>query len=303
MKTHHRRLRCRGLDFHVAHWGEDAPAQLILLHGWGDCGATFAPLCAHWARRAPVAAPDMRGFGQSAHSGPHYWFADYIADLDAILDALSPTQPLALIGHSMGAQIASLYAGIRPERITHLVILDGLFLPDTPSDQAPKRYRSWLHQLQEPPQARVYPDFHSLATRIQKQHPSLNAPRALEVAKAWAGEVDSGVQLHMDPRHRMRGPLLFRATESKAIWQQITAATLFVDGDQSAFAQAIDHAERDARRACFQRRNEKRIEGAGHMLHFDAPEQTAASVDAWLVDQGWPSGGASDATTRPHAPT
>ena len=130
----------------------------------------------------------MRGFGQSAHSGPHYWFADYIADLDALLDALSPAQPLALVGHSMGAQIASLYAGIRPERISQLVILDGLFLPDTPSDQAPKRYRSWLHQLQDPPQARVYADFHSLATRIQKQHPSLSAPRALDVAKAWAGK-------------------------------------------------------------------------------------------------------------------
>lgn len=299
MNTRSRMVHCRGLDFHVAHWGNDAPPQLVLLHGWGDCGATFSPMCAHWAQRAPVAAPDMRGFGQSAHAGPHYWFADYVADLDALLDALSPTQPLALIGHSMGAQIASLYAGIRPERVSRLVILDGLFLPDTPSDQAPKRYRSWLHQLQEPPQARVYPDFHSLASRIRKQHPRLSAQRALEVAQAWAREVDGGVQLRMDPRHRMRGPLLFRVAESKAIWQQITAPTLFLDGGQSAFAQAIDVRERDERRACFRHRDEQVMEEAGHMLHFDDPDQTAARIDAWLVAQGWPGGGTSEATTRP----
>lgn len=301
MSGGHPPIRCRGLDFHVPHWGGKQRPQLVLVHGWGDCGETFAPLLSAWSHEATVAAPDMRGFGRTAHTGPHYWFADYIADLDALLQALNPDQPVALVGHSMGAQIASLYAGVRPERVSHLVVLDGLFLPDTPPELAPKRYRTWLHQLQEPPGARIYPDFDTLAERIRTQHPALNQERALEVAQAWAVDTEGGVRLRMDPHHRMRGPLLFKAAESKAVWREVTAPTLFVDGEQSAFAQAIDQGEREERRACFRHREERVIAGAGHMLHFDAPNETTDLVGAWLKDQGWPGGGTM-ATAQPDTP-
>ena len=110
-------LQARGLRFAVHRWGEDGAPALVLLHGWGDSGASFAPLAERWARHAPVAAPDMRGFGGSDHlASGDYYFSDYIPDLDALLAQLSPQAPVALVGHSMGAQIASLYAGIRPER-------------------------------------------------------------------------------------------------------------------------------------------------------------------------------------------
>ncbi|WP_052368131.1 alpha/beta fold hydrolase [Algiphilus aromaticivorans] len=283
-------LQARGLRFAVHRWGEDGAPALVLLHGWGDSGASFAPLAERWARHAPVAAPDMRGFGGSDHlASGDYYFSDYIPDLDALLAQLSPQAPVALVGHSMGAQIASLYAGIRPERVAQLVILDGLHLPDSDPADAPKRYRRWLAQLAAPTEARAYESFDALAERVRHQHPALSEADALRIAHAWGHAEGEGVVLRMDPRHRIRGPLLYRAAESKAIWREITAPTLFVDGARSPFPEAVDAEERAARRACFARHEVVTLPEAGHMLHFDAPEATAETVESWLRTQGWPA--------------
>lgn len=279
-------LHARGIDFHVGHWGADRAPRLVLLHGWGDCADTFDALIRPLAAVQPVAAPDMRGFGRSGHAAGDYWFADYIADVDALLQQLSPEAPVALAGHSMGAQIASLYAGVRPERVSHLVVLDGLFLPDSDSSDAVRRYRNWLHQLQHPPTARTYADFAALAERIGKQHPDLDADQLHAIAQAWGQQTADGVCLRMDPQHRSRGPLLYRAAESKAIWREVRAPTLFIDGARSPFARAIPIAEIEARRVCFAQRSEQRID-AGHMLHFDAPVATAALMADWLHAHDW----------------
>jgi pimeloyl-ACP methyl ester carboxylesterase len=44
-------------------------------------------------------------------------FADYLADLDMLLDHYAPGQAVDLVGHSMGGNVAMMYAGVRPERI------------------------------------------------------------------------------------------------------------------------------------------------------------------------------------------
>lgn len=96
-----------------------------MLHGWGDCGASFGFTAAALPRGYRVIAPDWRGFGDSGHNPAGYWFPDYLADLDELLEALGSNGPLPLVGHSMGANVAALYAGIRPERVAEAI---GAFL-------------------------------------------------------------------------------------------------------------------------------------------------------------------------------
>ncbi|MFX7140344.1 alpha/beta fold hydrolase, partial [Acinetobacter baumannii] len=65
-----------------------------------------------------VIAPDWRGFGLTERApAQSYWFPDYLADLDAILDHYAGEEAINLLGHSIGGNVVSLYAGVRPQRI------------------------------------------------------------------------------------------------------------------------------------------------------------------------------------------
>src|SRR5450830_2042280 len=114
-------LPLRGLRAHVRHWGEPEAPLLFMLHGWMDVSASFQFVVDHLQREWHVIAPDWRGFGLSERSGRDgYWYPDYLADLDALLSFYSPQAPVRLLGHSMGANVAMMYSGIRPQRIEKL---------------------------------------------------------------------------------------------------------------------------------------------------------------------------------------
>ncbi|HEX4870690.1 MAG TPA: alpha/beta fold hydrolase [Nevskiaceae bacterium] len=277
-------VRARGLRHHLRIWGEDSAPPLLLLHGFLDVSATFAPLATPLAAAGwRVVAPDFRGFGHSQWPEDGYWFADYVADLEALVRALfGDSAALPVIGHSMGGQVAALYAGLRPSRVSRLAVLDSLFLPDGEAAQAAERYRRWLDALQAPLREQRYPDYPTLAGRIRKTHPQLDERQALFVAQCWARPLaGGGVSLRADPRHRLPFPLLYRAAEAETIWRQVQAPTLFVEARRSPFYQGFPAAQRAARRACFAAAQVVEIE-AGHMLHFDAPAATAAAVIDFL---------------------
>ena len=276
-------IRVRGLRYHVRRWGDPAAPKVFLLHGWLDTSATWQPVAAGLLPDFQVLCPDWRGFGLSEWPQDGYWFQDYVADFEAVVDHYSPKEPILLAGHSMGGQVASLYAGLRPERVTKLACLDSLFLPDMDMPLAPKRFRAWLDELKDLPEQKTYASFEELAVRVRKQHPQLSPERALFVARGWGREDAQGrISLCADPKHRLRGPGLYHAEESVAIWRNVTARTLFLDGGKSLFAQAIPAAETQRRRALFRDRHEAKIENAGHMLHFDAPEETARQIAEFL---------------------
>src|SRR5690606_41631364 len=87
-----------------------------------DVGASFQRFVDSLSLSREVVALDWRGFGGShASPGDSYWFYDYYADLDAVIDHISPEAPIDLLGHSMGGNIAMIYAGTCPQRIRRLV--------------------------------------------------------------------------------------------------------------------------------------------------------------------------------------
>lgn len=272
-------VRARGLRFHVRIWGRPGQPALWLMPGLLDTSATWEPVASALARHWQVFSPDARGMGHTEWPQDGYWFPDYVADLDALLQHYSPLRPVLLAGHSMGAQVSSLFAGLRPERVRKLACLDGLFLPDMETSLAVKRYRRWLEDLAKPTAARSYASFDELSQRVRKFHPQLDAAQALFIAQCWGQEDGRGrVRLLADPKHYLTGPGLYRAAESMEIWKQVTAPTLFVDGGASNFRKTITAAEVAERRACFRSHQATVLEGAGHMLHFDRPAETAAAI-------------------------
>src|SRR5258708_16223782 len=90
------RVALRGLDHQVLTWGDPAAPKRFLIHGWMDVGASFQFLVDAFAGEAFAIAPDLRGFGRSAWQPQGYWFADYVADLEALLDAFAPGENIDL---------------------------------------------------------------------------------------------------------------------------------------------------------------------------------------------------------------
>ncbi len=276
-------LRLRGLRFHLRHFGDESAPLLIYLHGWLDTSATFAPVGELLGARYHVIALDQRGYGYSEWPADGYYFPDYIADVDALVDALAPAQPFTLVGHSMGAQVASIYAGLKPERVARLAILDGHGVPDMPATLLPKRFGKWLEQLKGPAREKTYTSFEELAARVKKQHNQLSDEKALFIAQGWGrADADGRIRLLADPKHRLDMPTLYRSSESVEIWKNVSAPTLFIDGALSPFFKMLPPEERARRRECFARREELTLEAAGHMLHFDQPQALAEMLLAHL---------------------
>lgn len=279
-------LDVRGLRYHCRCWGAHDAPKLFLLHGWMDVSASFQFLVDAFAREWRVIAPDWRGYGLTAWSGvDSYWIPDYFADLDRLLAHFQPDAPVNLIGHSMGGNVACLYAGVRPQRVANLINLEGFGMAATRPNDAPLRYARWLDELVEPQRFRDYASFDELAERLMGGNARLTRERALFLARHWGHEAPSGrVELRSDPAHKRVNPVQYQLEEAKACWRRVGARVLWVDGDASETRTRlrIDDAEHAARKACFGNLVAHTIAGAGHMLHHDQPEALARVIEAFL---------------------
>lgn len=277
----------RGLRYHCRCWGDRRAPKLFMLHGWMDVSASFQFLVDALRGNWRVIAPDWRGFGLSdrAKHGS-YWFPDYFADLECLLDHFQPDVQVTLIGHSMGGNVAAMYAGIRPERVGRLVNLEGFGLAGTRAEKAPERYARWLVELAgEKPSFREYETFEALAGRLQGSNSRLSGEKAAFLARHWGRATPEGrVELASDPAHKLVNPVLYRIEEAEACWRKVIAPVLWVAGAESKVPEmlklsSVDLAER---KKCFQRLTELVIPGAGHMVHHDQPQRLAEIIEEFL---------------------
>ena len=276
----------RGLRYHCRTWGDPAQPKLFLLHGWMDVSASFQffvdALHGDWH----AIAPDWRGYGLTQWSGANsYWFPDYLADLDALLERFSPDRAVNLLGHSMGGNVASLYAGVRPERVAKLVNLEGFGLRGNDTAEAPGRYARWLAELSEPQRFRDYASFDELAARLQNVNPRLTPERARFLAHHWGMPTPDGrVGLRSDPAHKRVNPILYRLEEAEACWRAVTAPVLWVEGTESETIRRlrIDGPAYEARKRAFSNLTAHTLSDAGHMLHHDQPATLARIVEDFL---------------------
>jgi len=127
------------LALHLLEWGAHGPV-VLLLHGFLEHAHVWdwvAPPLANAGYH--VFALDWRGHGDSEWigAGGYYHFIDYVADLAALVPQLAGR--VTPVAHSMGGGAAVLYAGTEPERVSALVSIEGLGVPDTEPCTVPER--------------------------------------------------------------------------------------------------------------------------------------------------------------------
>jgi pimeloyl-ACP methyl ester carboxylesterase len=290
------RVALRGLDSHVLTWGSIAAPKLLLLHGWMDVAASFQFLVDAFVRERYVIAPDLRGYGGSAWQPQGYWYADYVADLEALVEAFAPGETVDLAGHSLGGNVVLHYAGIRPARARRVISLDAFGVRAEESSAAPEKYTKWLDALLTPPEFASYDSFEAVADRLQKNSRRLTRDQAAFLARHWARDSPDGrVRLSSDPRHKLPFPTVYRIEETYAVWRNITAPTLWIAAADSNIPKWLDdHPEGEGATDSFDVVKRRfahipngrlvTIPDAGHMLHHDRPAAVAAAMEAFLSE-------------------
>lgn len=290
----------RNLDYHVQVWGEPGPGKtpLVMVHGWMDVAASYQFVVDAFAQDHYVIAPDWRGYGLTAcPDADNYWFPDYMADLDFLLDHYAPDQAVNLVGHSMGGNVAMLYAGVRPGRIRRLVNLEGFGMPATRPEQAPARFGQWMDELKSLHKGeldlRPYDTADGVARRLMKTNPRLarddaGRHRAEWLAQHWAQPNATGQwEIMGDPAHKIINAQLYRVDETQEIFKCITAPTLCVEATDNRLDQwhkgryTLD--EYHARIQAVPHLTTGLIEDAGHMLHHDQPQKLAQMIENFIA--------------------
>jgi pimeloyl-ACP methyl ester carboxylesterase len=275
-----------GLRYHLLEWGDPdvGDTTCVLIHGFLDLAWGWdAVCCSGLADRFHVVAPDMRGHGDSDRVGPggYYHFADYVADLAALLDGFAGRR-LVLVGHSMGGAIAFYYAGTYPERVARLALLEGIGPPVLDRD-GPSRMRSWIAGWRDAldREPHLYPDVAAAAARLRQHDSLLGEELALELADRGTRALPGGHLFKHDPLHLTRGPYPFDVAVAAEFWRAIECPVLAVEASESSFR--LPGGELEERLACFKDVRRETLPGAGHMMQRHQPAALATLLGDFLA--------------------
>ena len=295
----------RNLNYHVLVWGEssarraattlgadarlDGRGGVLPVHGGRAERGVFCQAPHHRRRLAWLWQNDGR-------ATDNYWFPDYLADLDFLLDHYAPNQPVDLVGHSMGGNVVMMYAGSRPGRVRRLVNLEGFGMPENRPSQAPGRYAKWMDELKSlqrgEMELKAYDTSAGVARRLMKTNPRLARDEA-GIAKAnwlathWAAENAAGQwEILGDPAHKIINANLSNLAEALELYKCITAPVLAVEASDDSMSTwwkgkySLDqyHERLKSVPNC----TVAVIDDAGHMLHHDQPEELAGMLEAFV---------------------
>lgn len=288
----------RDQNYHVRVWGDPKhpykTKPLVLLHGWMDVGASFQFLVDALEEKRLIIAPDWRGFGLTHNHSEqdHFVFADYLGDLDFLLDHYFGDQPIDLLGHSMGGNVCMLYAGVRPERIHKLINLEGFGMASTRPSQAPNRYAKWLDELKKFHQGEIslqhYEDSNAVANRLIKTNPKISIDKAQWLATHWAhAEGDGKWHILGSSAHKLSSANLYREDETREIHKRIVAPVLCVTAEEDSlkkwWGEQYTMDEFYERMKVIANITFHKLAQTGHMLHHDQPEALAKVIEKFLT--------------------
>ncbi len=260
-------------------WNSTGAKPLLALHGWLDNAASFSRL-ASLLPEYRVVALDLIGHGKSSHrpTGATYHFVDYVRD---VVDAASVLgwERYTLLGHSLGAGIASLVASVAKHEVSELVLIDGIGPIPSNTASAPKRLaqsivkRRKISDRQSPP----YPDWLS-AAKVRKQAGDLDLESAQILVRRGAEQQQDGVRWRSDPRLKLPSPIYIAEEQAQAFLQAISAPTLLIKAKQGMLNRLACIAPRIAAVPSIQVVEMK----GGHHLHLDDPKPVAKQILQFL---------------------
>lgn len=275
-----RRLQWHGLTMAALEWGREGQPKVLALHGWMDNAASFIPL-AERLDGFHIVAPDFVGHGRSdhrpAHCGAH--FIDWVADTLGFVQALGWSE-YSILGHSMGAAIGIQTAGVAPDAVFRLALVDGFGPLSDPPEEGPARLARALEAERAMARSNrvLCRSFQEAVAARRKSGRDLGPEAAGLLVERATEPCESGVRFRHDPRLRL--PSRTRLTEDQVLaFLRAVSCPVLAVRPLGGWPVPADVIER--RLGALQHLDRIEVEG-GHHVHLTHPERVAGPVADFL---------------------
>ena len=261
-------------------WGNPEGMPVLAFHGWLDNAATFDHL-APYLKEFRLVSLDLPGHGLSEHrsSGSSYHFSDIIVDVLEVLHVLG-WQRFSLLGHSMGAGVASYLAGTIPEKISSLILIEGLGSLAQKADKMPEILRESAEQWQQLPNKKlpIYPDVET-AVKVRHHVGGIEESSVRTLVARGLQPVDGGFTWRSDPRLKIKSRHYLTEEQACAFLEQITAPVLLIEAEN---AKQDQWKELLLKRIPYIKNLQHRKVSGDHHLHLDNPQEVAVVIREFL---------------------
>lgn len=271
------------LRLHFTDWGNGSAPPLILIHGSHDQSRSWDAVAHALRQTFHVIALDLRGHGDSDWAmGSSYSQVDHVYDLACLIKSVGLAK-VTIIGHSMGGMVGLTYAGTFPERVSRLIVLDGVIsAPGRAAKQIDLRIANWIADLDGIAlrNVRRYSSISEGADRILARNQRLTREQALHLAThALRQNAAGGYRWKFDPYVRARTPNRSSPEDLAALYSRIQCPTLLVSGSESF----VPDPETAGLVRHFQQAELVKIDGAGHWLHHEKTDEVVSAIQSFLA--------------------
>jgi len=262
-----------GLQIAYRSWGDPQNPPILAMHGWLDNANSFEQLANELAQNYYFIAIDLPGHGHSSHlpPGSNYHFTDGIFTVVEIINAFQ-LDKVHILGHSMGACLASLIAGVAPERLLSLSLIEGLGPFSHPEDSACSQLTSYMKfvSTKKNKKSKGYPSFaDACKARAASGYVSLEIATKL----CERGVVEEETLFHWRHDKRLIAPSPLRMTEGQILscLKTITAPSILFWASNGF---SFDSELMQERIKTVNNLKVEQLNG-GHHIHMEQPEVIA----------------------------
>ncbi|MDA1073480.1 MAG: alpha/beta hydrolase [Proteobacteria bacterium] len=290
-------ITAAGVGLNVLSLGDPDLPTLVMVHGLRDVAWSLIPIAEPLTDRYHVLLPELRGHGASDKPNA-YSNENFVYDLYCVIQQLA-SQPVVLLGHSLGGHISYRYAAVFPEQVKALVLVEGLGPPRSlerdPALSPLAYYRQRLLEMfANEPDRRPLPGYEFAAERLQKNNPRLDPHQAQIIARKAVLKGEDG-QLRWAFDSRAQSVFVnVSQTQPEDFWRQVQCPTLVISGDlaheywgtrrpsEEHYDGAYAPGEMEARAAIFPRGEHLHFKQSGHMVHYDEPARLTMETRSFL---------------------
>jgi len=274
------------LRLHYVDWGNPDAPPVILQHGGRDHCRSWDWVAEELRKDWHVIAPDLRGHGDSAWSPDgDYTIAAFVYDFAQLVETLGYDQ-VAIVGHSLGGNIATRFTGLYPGKVSRFVNIEGLGLSgDRINNPDPKplaeKLREWIESRRRISgrQPKRYPTLEAAFARMKAENAYLSDEQARHLTIHGAIRNEDGTwSWKFDTYLHSWAPLDMPPEDVVKLWEAVACPVLLLWGKDSWFT---DPAA-DGRIGYFRAPELHVYEDAGHWLHHDQFDRFMRDVTRFL---------------------